>query len=488
MKTLNIVILIILLGVASHSRPFWCPHAKTNVEKRICRSVTLSQYDDKINKVYKITKNSLSGWSKKEFVRKQRQWIKDRDRYCKNEGNQCVENFYKNRIREIQAKGYTPQIDRKYTKQNNYIQKTPTPPQVSVINTAKSVNSNEAKLTLLLKDMGSGIGNIDIFLNGNFLTTDTRALTRVKSGSKNTKIYLLKLSEGTNSIRIKVFDRTNSVHSRIVSHSIVSTRKRQSRYTNKSNIVRGKNGEKITEYVGSYALIIGVSNYTNGWPDLDSVPSELQNVKSTLENKGFVVTNILDPNSKELQNAFEDFVDKYGYDKHNRLLFFYSGHGYSTNNGSKGYLVPIDAPSPQENIKGFKIKSLNMSSLLALSRNMEVNHALFLFDSCFSGTIFKTKSLPKTSAYIKQVMSKPVRQYITAGSAGEEVPAKSTFTPMFLDAINGLADLNNDGYITGSELGMYLATNVPKYTNQSPQYGKIQDYELSRGDFIFLRK
>ena len=70
-----------------------------------------------------------------------------------------------------------------------------------------------------------------------------------------------------------------------------------------------------------------------------------------------------------------------------------------------------------------KRKSLNMSRLLSLSREMESNHVLFLFDSCFSGTIFKTRALPKSPPHIQKKMAKPVRQFITSGSAGEEVPA-----------------------------------------------------------------
>ncbi|RKZ35635.1 MAG: hypothetical protein DRQ49_19100, partial [Gammaproteobacteria bacterium] len=36
------------------------------------------------------------------------------------------------------------------------------------------------------------------------------------------------------------------------------------------------------------------------------------------------------------------------------------------------------------------------------------------------------------------------------------------------------------------ELGLYLWNKVPQHTEQTPQYGKIQDYKLSRGDFVFV--
>jgi hypothetical protein len=46
--------------------------------------------------------------------------------------------------------------------------------------------------------------------------------------------------------------------------------------------------------------------------------------------------------------------------------------------------------------RGFLRKAYAMIDLLALARKIEANHALFLFDSCFSGTIFETRALPDT--------------------------------------------------------------------------------------------
>ena len=155
--------------------------------------------------------------------------------------------------------------------------------------------------------------------------------------------------------------------------------------------------------------------------------------------------------------------------------------------GSKGYLVPSDAPDPRMDDKEFLRKSLSMDQILAWSRDLSATHALFLFDSCFSGTIFKTKDLPEVPPDISTMTALPVRQYLTAGDAGESVPAKSTFTPAFVDALKyGLGDLDRDGYISGTELGLYLRKEVPKHERQTPQFGKIRDYDLSRGDFVFV--
>ncbi|OQY54656.1 MAG: hypothetical protein DRR08_22100 [Candidatus Parabeggiatoa sp. nov. 2] len=252
-------------------------------------------------------------------------------------------------------------------------------------------------------------------------------------------------------------------------------------------VVPSPHGNQIlSSYSGSYALLIGESDYTE-WPSLESIPGELQQVQTLLTSKGFHVEKSLNLNAKQLRARFEKFINDYGFDKNNRLLFFYSGHGYTRNN--KGYIVPTDAPNPQLNEKsekGFLKKAVGMNQILTWARRMEAKHALFLFDSCFSGTVFKAKSLPKMPRQISQMAKLPVRQFITAGSADEEVPAKSVFTPAFIDALQyRLGDLYKDGYVTGEELGLYLKNKVHEHSEQTPQYGKIRDYDLSRGDFVF---
>ncbi len=245
--------------------------------------------------------------------------------------------------------------------------------------------------------------------------------------------------------------------------------------------------EQIPLYKDSHALLIGVSDYTAGWPDLESIPSEMALLESSLKSQGFNVEKVLSPSSDQMVQAFDGFIDRYGFDPDNRLLFFFSGHGYSRMNGKKGYIVPADAPDPRVDERGFLRKSVEMKQLLTWAERIESTHALFLFDSCFSGTVFKSRALPKEPPHISAMIARPVRQFITAGSAGEEVPASSVFVPSFLRAIEGEGDLDQDGYVTGTELGMYLNRHVTGYrVGQTPQFGKIRNPDLDQGDFVFV--
>ncbi len=246
----------------------------------------------------------------------------------------------------------------------------------------------------------------------------------------------------------------------------------------------------LSSYSGSYALLIGKSQYTHGWSKLTTIPSELQQVEELLTAKGFHVERAMNLKADALGKRFEAFVEQYGFAENNRLLFFYSGHGYTRKDkwgNEKGYLVPTDAPNPHFDKTGFLQKALEMNQILTWARRIEAKHALFLFDSCFSGTVFKAKTLPEVPRQISEMTQLPVRQFITAGTADETVPAQSVFTPAFIDALRyGLGDLYKDGYVTGEELGLYLKNKVPVHAEQHPQYGKIKDYSLSRGDFVFV--
>ena len=258
---------------------------------------------------------------------------------------------------------------------------------------------------------------------------------------------------------------------------------------NKSKAIEitDKNGKPTIIYKESHALVIWAGKYQH-WSRLNNVENEAKDVVKTLEQRGFKVTTIGNPTGEGLRNAIKNFIDNYGYKPDNRLVIFFTGHGY-TRHQTKGYLVPVDAPDPtsRRNEQSFLKVALPMQLMLYWARQIEAKHVLFVFDSCFSGTVFKTKSPPNPGeAYIRDIQAKPVRQFIAAGDADQEVPAKSIFTPLFIRGIEGEADYTKDGYVTGAELGIYLTQRLPDYTrSQSPQYGKIRDVHLDRGDIVF---
>ncbi len=250
------------------------------------------------------------------------------------------------------------------------------------------------------------------------------------------------------------------------------------------------NDEHQILYEESHALVIGNSEYINGWPSLTGVDEDILEVAKTLSAQGFNVVMGENFTKPQMDSAYSDFIARYGNDFNNRLLFYFAGHGHTvqTSYGDKlGYLVPVDAPNPQENENRFQSTSMEMAQVEIYAKRLQSKHALFVFDACFSGSIFSpTRSISEAISY---KTTQPVRQFITSGDENELVPDKSIFREQFTEALSSsIADDNQDGYLTGTELGEFLQSSVvnKSKSKQHPQYGKIRNPALDKGDFVFV--
>ena len=194
-------------------------------------------------------------------------------------------------------------------------------------------------------------------------------------------------------------------------------------------------GKSHTLYTESYALLIGVSEYSNGWPVLPGVKKDLFKVRSALEKQGFAVMAVWDPDKDQMDDAITEFIKNFGQNEKSRLVIYYAGHGYTATSSygeAIGYLVPVDAPRPHLGFGKFQARSVEIAQFDLYSKRIQSNHALFIFDACFSGSLFTSKTLPKP---LSKEIKEPVRQFITSGSADEQVPDKSIFCSQFIQAM-----------------------------------------------------
>ena len=256
-------------------------------------------------------------------------------------------------------------------------------------------------------------------------------------------------------------------------------------------VVNTPEGKRIDLYRESYALVIGNGNYRNGWDPLPGALRDVREVATALKKQGFRVSLKTDLTKDSFSRVFGKFVLTHGRREDNRLLFYYAGHGHTqkmTTGEELGYLVMVDAPAPEKEPVEFSLASVDMQNLVTQAKLIRSKHVLFMFDSCFSGTVLNLRKgvAPKR---ISDKIRYPVRQFITAGRANEPVPDHSVFKQAFLDLLEGRApEPIPDGYITGEELGLFLKNTVPEYNPlQHPQYGKIREPRLDKGDFVFTK-
>lgn len=236
----------------------------------------------------------------------------------------------------------------------------------------------------------------------------------------------------------------------------------------------------------AFALVIGIDQYTEGWPRLANAVKDSVAVADELSRQGFEVDIKRDLDASSLKDAVEDFIYERGQDPDSRLLLWFAGHGHTVE--GEAYLVPADAPSPEQDAR-FRRKALSMRDFGKFMREARARHVLAIFDSCFSGGVFET-TRSAVSPSVGRALELPVRQMISSGQADQAVSDDGKFRRLFVDALNGLeplADANKDGYLTGSELGLFLADKVTTLTQnrQTPHFGKLRELGFDRGDFVF---
>ncbi len=247
-------------------------------------------------------------------------------------------------------------------------------------------------------------------------------------------------------------------------------------------------GRTLNLYSDYYALIIGNSDYQY-FPKLKGVKQDVKDIKAMFDRLAIPSEVRENLSGQQMLEVLNQFIERYGLNQDRGLIVYYAGHGYTEGtfaNRQVGYIVPVDAPLYSQDKALFRQRSVSMNQIKELASLIQSRHVLMIFDSCFAGTIFRgNPGIPKA---IEAKVAEPVRQFITAGDADEEVPDASIFKSTLKKGLeDGDADTNGDGFITGQELGFYLNDRVANYSggSQHPQYGKLNEPDFDRGDFVF---
>ena len=251
-------------------------------------------------------------------------------------------------------------------------------------------------------------------------------------------------------------------------------------------------GTEVTLYSNSAALVIGNGAYRNGLDPLPQAVEDAGLVAAALQENGFSVVGASNLTRRAFLDTFYDFVARYGDDPHGRVLIYVAAHGMTETlqNGARhGSLAMVDAPRLEDDPIGYHLASISMDRLYEETKRMKAHHVLVMFDACFSGSLLAGRSGESVPKGIRQHIVNPVRQFITAGSADEPVPAESAFRRIFVDLLQGRRpDYDHDGYLTGRELAYLLARYVPEETHgtQSPQQAVMNQDPFDKGDFVFV--
>ena len=246
-------------------------------------------------------------------------------------------------------------------------------------------------------------------------------------------------------------------------------------------------------YRESWAAVIGIDDYQK-WPKLRYAAHDAQGIRDVLVQKfKFKPENVfvLQDQDATRENILSLLGDKLAnpelVKRDDRVFVFFAGHGATRKLPSGrdlGYIIPVDA-----GLTSFEGQAISMTSFQDVAEAIPAKHVLFVMDSCYSGlALMRGAPVAASQNYLQEIARREARQMFTAGGADQQVAdngpsGHSVFTWTLLQALDGRADLNNDGAITGSELAAYVAPAVSALSQQTPAFGSMAGSE--GGDFIF---
>jgi TolB-like protein len=248
-------------------------------------------------------------------------------------------------------------------------------------------------------------------------------------------------------------------------------------FAQSSRSVSMENDSKSSSIGKYHAIIISENQYLDDKiPDLTDPKNDADKLTSILISKYFFnqkdIIHLLDPTRGQILDAIEIKQKKLSQD--DNLIIFYAGHGYWAEDLKMGYWLPSDAKVES------KSSWISNNDLTLYLNAFQCNHILLISDACFSGGIFKARSISDMNPGTKRLYELKSRQAITSGNL-EKVPDNSVFMRFFLKEL----ELNKSVFYSTDQLFAKIRPNIQNNSNTLPLFGVIHNTGDEGGEFIF---
>ena len=227
-----------------------------------------------------------------------------------------------------------------------------------------------------------------------------------------------------------------------------------------------------------HAVIISENQYQDSKiSDLNEPQKDADKLMSVLTSKYSFnsedVIRLVDPSRANILDAIE--LKRTTLSEEDNLLIFYAGHGYWDEGLKMGYWLPSDA---KKDSKSNWVSNTDLTTYLSA---FQANHVLLISDACFSGGIFKTRSIGNMDQGTKRLYELKSRKAITSGNL-KEVPDNSVFMKFFIKEL----ELNQSSFLTSDQLFAKIRPNVMNNSSTEPLCGVIHNTDDQGGEFVFF--
>jgi WD40 repeat protein len=358
------------------------------------------------------------------------------------------------------------------------------PPQVKITSPTNNEAMSNAQLVVTVQatDMGSGIDEIRLYLNGKLIDGTPRGLVPVsRVGATQTKTFTIPMVDGVNTIRATAF---NNQRTESLPHEITISYK-----------------APAIEKPNMYIVAVGINNYQNPRYNLNFAVNDANAFVGTLKSGAkdifgnITVLTVFDAIAKRA--GILAAIDKVKAQAKpiDVFVFYYAGHGVMSGGGGSErpefYLVPHDVTKMYEADDLLKKLGISAREIADFSKSIQSQKQLYILDACQSGGALQSFAM-RGAAEEKAIaqLSRSTGTYFIAASGTEQFATEvatlghGVFTYSIIEALKG-ACKSTDGRITVNQLKGCVESLVPelsakyKGTPQYPTgYGFGQDFPI----------
>lgn len=252
-----------------------------------------------------------------------------------------------------------------------------------------------------------------------------------------------------------------------------------------SHSTRGKKEEEKTPSGSSWFLGIGIDEYlefsslNNAVRDVQSIAGLLQENYDLSQDKTIFLFN-REATREKIIISLDWLVKRVQFN--DKVLIYYSGHGYLEKQTQKGFWIPYDAQ--QDN----KAQYIRNSTIRDYMDDLPARHNLLISDSCFSGSLL-VRGTTRSSDMFNELDSRPSRWVLCSGREQEEVAdgvpgANSPFASAILEVLGR----NDQAVINISKLADQVMEITRSNYHQLPEGGPLFGTGHKGGQYVFRKK
>lgn len=358
--------------------------------------------------------------------------------------------------------------------------------QTTIYRNQLDKNTDSIELHYVVKPREGGIGDIDIYVNGQ-IQDNQKQIPPISPGKENQDLNLtqnINLKEGENEISIHAYEKTGGTAAKSDSIALINP------ILNRSTVVDLTNKQKLI------VLAVGIDQYQPPNELKYAVKDSTDFLATIAAKKSSVYSDVLQFqlfNEQATLKNIESTFDKIAsiLDEKDSVLIYLSGHGLKEEHGF--YFIPYDV------IDG-KLDETALSQPI-LKKNiakLSKTNKLFIFlDSCHSGAVSSEKIQQEVTSFDKIKHQLGDNVFILA-AAGENQEAQDQFilennkkanNGLFayavLEGLNGQARRLDDNIIDNISLGGYVKRRIDAITkNQTVYKQKARFQKLESGDIL----